>query len=87
MGSKDRPALELTIGKKVQWFRNKRGWTQEELGRRAGLSGSRVASIEAIRTTPRKLEDLESVADALGVEVKVLTANPKSAKAVVAFPR
>jgi transcriptional regulator with XRE-family HTH domain len=87
MGSKDRPPLEFIIGKKVQWFRKQRGWTQEELGRRAGLSAGRIASIEAIKTTPRKLEDLKDVAKALGVTVDVLTEAPKKPRAVVAYPR
>lgn len=87
MGSRDRPPLELTIGQKVQWLRKQREWTQEELGRRSELSAGRIASIEAIKTTPRKLEDLEAVADALGVVLAVLTARPKKPRSVVAYPR
>jgi transcriptional regulator with XRE-family HTH domain len=86
MASKDRPPLSLRTGQRIQWLRKKHGWTQDELGRRTGLGGARIASIEAIRTIPRKLDDLYKVASALGVDIRMLTDTAESGKAVVAFP-
>lgn len=86
MGTNGAPPLELPTGKRVQWLRKKHGWTQDELGRRSGLSGARIAKLEALRTIPRQLDDLYAVAGALGVNITVLTEREKPKKAVVSFP-
>ena len=87
MASKDRPPMSLRFGQRVKWLRDKRGWTQRELGRRSGLGEARIAKIEAIRTIPREYDDLAAVAAALGVEIAVLTTKSKTpTKDVVNFP-
>jgi transcriptional regulator with XRE-family HTH domain len=69
------------FARKVRQLRNERGWSQAELGRRAGLGQSRTAAIEASGSVT--IDQAQAFADALGVPVEVLLyAEPPATKAV-----
>lgn len=64
---------------KIARLRKAKGWSQQDLGVRAGLHGITVSEIERGVTDP-KLSSLEAIARALGVEVAdLLNGNPKEA--------
>ena len=58
------------LGDQVRHFREARGMSQAELARRLGTSQSAIARLEAGGVDP-KLETLERVSRALGVELVV----------------
>ena len=58
----------MTIGNKIRFFRNLRGYTQDELGHKIGLQGDRVRQYESGIRTP-KADMLKAIADALDVDV------------------
>ncbi len=58
--------LAALAGKRISQFRNAREWTQEELGRRAGLSQKWISDIERGRTA-LQLDTLARLAGALSV--------------------
>lgn len=62
----------MTIGNKIRFFRNLRGYTQEELGQKVGLPGDRVRQYENGVRTP-KADKLNAIADALDVDVAALS--------------
>lgn len=64
--------LDSTIGTQIRELRLARGWSQRELGRRAGLRGAYVAMVEGGERNP-KIESLGKFAGALGVPVSQLT--------------
>jgi transcriptional regulator with XRE-family HTH domain len=69
------------FARKVRQLREERGWSQAELGRRAGLRQSRTATIEA--TGSVTIDQAQAFADALGVPIEVLLyAKPPATKAV-----
>ena len=71
----DSPPGESKIAK----LRKAKGWSQQDLGVRAGLHGITVSEIERGATDP-KLSSLEAIARALGVEVAdLLNGDPKVA--------
>jgi DNA-binding XRE family transcriptional regulator len=72
-----RPAFEL--GRAVRELRERRGWSQSQLGEAASMAQSAVAGFEAGGTTPT-LPVLERLARALDVELSV-GFNPKSTAA------
>lgn len=59
------------IGNEIRRLREERGWTQQELAYRAGVSTTTMWKTEAGRATPR-LPVLEKFAEALGVDVRDL---------------
>jgi transcriptional regulator with XRE-family HTH domain len=59
------------FGDKVRAFRLERGWTQEDLGRRADLHRTYIGSIERYERNVSLL-NIERIAKALGVSVKDL---------------
>ena len=61
----------LTVGRRVRHFRRQRDLTLEQLGKAVGLAGSQLSLIENGRREPR-LSQLESVANALGVDLAQL---------------
>jgi transcriptional regulator with XRE-family HTH domain len=69
------------FARKVRQLREERGWSQAELGRRAGLRQSRTADIEA--TGSVTIDQAQAFADALQVPIEVLLyAEPPATKAV-----
>ena len=62
----------MTIGNKIRYYRNLRGYTQEELGQKIGLQGDRVRQYENGIRTP-KADMLKAIADALDVDVTALS--------------
>ncbi len=59
------------FGSKVKKLRLERGWTQEELARRADLHRTYIGSIERHERNV-SLVNLEKIANALGVDIKEL---------------
>jgi len=62
---------EDTIGQRIRKARQDRGWTQAELGLRAGLRESMICKYELGYHTPNP-KHLSRIADALGVSVDYL---------------
>ncbi|GGM83383.1 hypothetical protein GCM10012275_62510 [Longimycelium tulufanense] len=72
---RDHPAyraakLAFELGVQVRELREQRGWSQAELGRRAGMTQSAVARFEAGGTVPT-LDVLERIATAFGAHLQV----------------
>ncbi len=53
---------------RLRELRERRGWSQAELGRRAGVSASTVNRAERGETRTLSLGNLEKLAQALGVQ-------------------
>ena len=66
------PSLRRRVGGSIRYWREYHGWTQEKLGRLAGVKGCHVAHYEASRRMPA-LENLIALAEALGVTLDQLT--------------
>ncbi|MHC4573971.1 MAG: helix-turn-helix domain-containing protein [Planctomycetota bacterium] len=64
-------AILETFARKVKGLRKKKGWTQEELGRRADLHRTYIGSIERHERNVTLL-NLASIAKALGVKAREL---------------
>jgi transcriptional regulator with XRE-family HTH domain len=60
--------MQHNMGPRIRHLREKKEWTQEELGNRAGFSQSYIAKIETGRAVP-SLKRLEKLAQALGVGI------------------
>ncbi|SJN22976.1 hypothetical protein FM104_03820 [Microbacterium esteraromaticum] len=59
----------LTFGDDIREARNQRGWTQEELAERAGVSRPTIARVE--RGDDVSTANLAKVAAALGLEIRL----------------
>lgn len=68
--------LPLTIGESVHVLRERAGWSQEELAKRAGVSRNTVAAIEQGKANPT-IGALSSICDALGFWLHVALAEVK----------
>ena len=64
-----KPAEESPLAQ----LRKAKGWSQQDLGIRAGLHGITISEIERGATNP-KLSSLEAIAKALGVPLDVVVA-------------
>lgn len=64
-------SLLKKFGHKVKTLRLEKGWTQEELARRADLHRTYIGSIERYERNISLL-NLERIAKALGVDIKDL---------------
>ncbi len=60
-----------TIGQRIRKARQRKGWTQAELGLRTGLRESMICKYELGYHTP-SIKHLSRIADALGVSVDYL---------------
>lgn len=60
------------MGNRVREYRIKRGLSQEELARRAGVSRYTIINIENEHEFQTKVATLERIASALGVSIKTL---------------
>ena len=58
-----------TFADRFKQLREESGLTQEELARRLGVSKGTVGNYESGARTPRKLDDLNSLADYFNVEI------------------
>lgn len=58
-------------GEIIKSERNKRGWSQNELGRRSGLTGATIGNYEEDERDP-KVKDLLRIAKALGITYTLL---------------
>ena len=61
----------VDVGHKIQSCRKKKGWTQDDLAKKMGISRATVAQYEADKRKP-KYETLVRFADALGTSVDEL---------------
>ena len=73
------------IGENLKRLREERALSQEALAKRAGVSRSTVASIEAGKYPGKDLETLEGLADGLGVPVAALLQKPIRPEHIAAF--
>ena len=62
---------------RIRALRERRGWSQAELGRRAGVAASTINRAERGETTTLSLGNLEKLARALGVSPRSLIATAK----------
>jgi len=62
----------VTFAERFKQLREESGLTQEELARRLGVSRSTVGNYESGTRTPRKLDDLNYLADFFNVEIDYL---------------
>ena len=59
----------------LAYYRNAKGWTQEQLAEKAGISPGYLAHLEALRSDAEpSFETLSRLACALGVTISELTA-------------
>lgn len=71
----DKPlALRRQVGENIRSLRKTKGWSQEFLGERAGLSYKFVGEVERGAVNP-SLDSLHGIAEALQVEVAELFLN------------
>lgn len=61
----------MTTGERIQAARKEKGLSQQELGKRLGVSGSMIGQYENDLRNP-KYDTLQKIADALGVQMGVL---------------
>ncbi len=61
----------MTIGQRIKEAREKAGLTQEELGKKIGVTGVAIMRYEKDKRQPR-LAQLQAIASALGVPVQEL---------------
>ncbi|WP_205478569.1 helix-turn-helix domain-containing protein [Sphingomonas arenae] len=70
----DEQAADLKIGQSIKQLRIRRGWTQEVLAARAGLTQPTIGRYEAGERGASALRNLAKVAEALGVSLESLLA-------------
>jgi len=63
----------MTLGEKLKWVRQQRGWLQRELARRAGVGAARLSHLECGRTHDPRGPTLRTLARTLGVSMDYLT--------------
>lgn len=71
--------MNLNIGKKLKKLRNNNGYTLKQLSEICGLSISFISDIENNRRNP-SIENLNKLADALGISVNDFLDNTESKK-------
>ncbi len=59
----------MSIGSNLRALRNRRGWGQQELARRAGITQPVISVLESGRQERARSDTLAKLAEALGVEV------------------
>lgn len=63
--------MKSSVGGKIRCYRERKGWTQWELGERCGMADSQIGVYERGEVKPRR-GTLERIAQALGVTVDAL---------------
>lgn len=61
----------LSIGSQVRKYRNKKGWSLDELGKNAKLAKSTLSDIENDKAMP-SIKALTRVSEALGIDIDQL---------------
>jgi transcriptional regulator with XRE-family HTH domain len=62
---------------RLEELRNAKGWSQAELARRSGVPQPTISRIEARESRSVNLDNLERLADALGVNAAVMIAHER----------
>ena len=57
------------IGKNIQKYRIKKGWTQRELAEKLLLSDSFIAKLESVTRQTVSIDTLEQIAETLDVDI------------------
>lgn len=65
--------MEETLGEKIRRMREARGWSQEQLGKRSGLTRGHIATMEHRKAKATGIAALRRLAEAFGVPVGVLS--------------
>ena len=60
---------DLKMENCLRHFREEKGWTQDELSEKSGVSRVTISGIESGRTTVAKTDTLAKIADALGKSI------------------
>ena len=71
--------LRARVGGRVKGFRRLKGWSQEQLGERAGLSYKFIGEIERGAGNPT-IDTLHAIAVALDVDITDLFGPPNAAR-------
>lgn len=66
----------MTLGKKIQFLRNKKDWSQKELADKLGIAPGTIQQYEADKREP-KLEMINKIAKVFNVQVSILVDNNK----------
>lgn len=64
-------AVPQHVGEQILLLRNRAGWTQTELARRAGVALITVIRVENGKTARPRPETIQVILHALGVEIEV----------------
>ena len=67
------------LGRNIRRYRHAQGWSQQELADRSGVSRVTIARLESGAATSASIEIAERLADALGISLAELTADPELA--------
>ncbi|MFS8609827.1 MAG: helix-turn-helix domain-containing protein, partial [Gammaproteobacteria bacterium] len=65
------------LGRNLRRYRYAQGWSQQELADRSGVSRVTIARLESGAATSASVEIAERLADALGISLAELTADPE----------
>lgn len=68
----------VTFGDDIRAARDQRGWTQEELAQKAGVSRPTIARVE--RGDDVSTANLAKVADALGLQIRLADRDDPSSR-------
>lgn len=69
--------MSHSFGQKLSKYRNLKGFTQEELARRAGLSKDHIAKLERGEKTNPRVDTIKAIAEALEIDDALLLARPR----------
>lgn len=73
MGEDEFGFMKETLGERVRRMREVRGWSQEQLGKRAGLTRGHIATMEHRKAKSTGIPALRRLAEAFGVTVGELS--------------
>lgn len=68
MENREKNSLKAHIGETIRTLRKERGWTQEDLARRIGMSRKHISYYENAHVLPRE-KTLSKLADVFGIKV------------------
>jgi len=75
--------MQFTLREQLTLYRRRRGFSQDELGELAGISGATVGRIETGEASPR-IDQLAALARALGLVFEIsLAVSPQDAELAV----
>lgn len=76
-GGRPQTSARITLGKRIEAMAARRGWTIEQLAAAGGLSPSTVYRVTTGETPDPKVSTVQAIADALGITIDRLLADPK----------